>query len=246
MITDILIPLICPRFLSDERYRNGHIRIINALPERRILGLHVPEMKKTAKLLAAREDAANLLREFEKAFRTNRFSLYYEETVVWGLTINAMKCNNKERLHFIRSYLPVIDNWGVCDTFCCNTKWASKMPHDELWSFLSPYFDSHSEFEVRFAVVMSMCHLLNPEWLPRVFARLESIKFDSIQSEYTALKNPPYYVRMAVAWLLATSLAKFPEATRKFVRSSSLPDDVKRLYVRKARESFRTRNTAPF
>ena len=55
----------------------------------------------------------------------------------------------------------------------------------------------------------------------------------------------PYYVRMGVAWLLATALAKFPEQTREYVRSCNLPDDVVRLYVRKAKESFRTRNTAP-
>ena len=51
----------------------------------------------------------------------------------------------------------------------------------------------------------------------------------------------PYYVRMGVAWLLATALTKFPDATRVFVRSSNLPEDVVKLYIRKARESFRTR-----
>ena len=55
----------------------------------------------------------------------------------------------------------------------------------------------------------------------------------------------PYYVRMGVAWLLATALAKFPEQTREYVRSCNLPDDVVRLYVRKAKESFRTRDTDP-
>ena len=46
---------------------------------------------------------------------------------------------------------------------------------------------------------------------------------------------------MGVAWVLATALAKFPEQTRTFVRSSRLPADVIKLYTRKARESFRTR-----
>ena len=54
----------------------------------------------------------------------------------------------------------------------------------------------------------------------------------------------PYYVRMGVAWLLATALAKFPDQTRAFVRSSNLPADVIKLYIRKARESFRTRTIA--
>ena len=61
-------------------------------------------------------------------------------------------------------------------------------------------------------------------------------------SFYALAQSPePYYVRMGVAWLLATALAKFPDETRAFVRSSKLPNDVVKLYIRKARESFRTR-----
>ena len=55
----------------------------------------------------------------------------------------------------------------------------------------------------------------------------------------------PYYVRMAVAWLLATGLAKIPEMTRAYVSSCRLPEDVIRLYKRKARESFKTRDVNP-
>ena len=55
----------------------------------------------------------------------------------------------------------------------------------------------------------------------------------------------PYYVRMAVAWLLATALAKMPEQTRKYVNDCRLPKDVVRLYKRKARESFKTRDVNP-
>ena len=56
----------------------------------------------------------------------------------------------------------------------------------------------------------------------------------------------PYYVRMAVAWLLATALARFPDGTRAYLRHAHLPDDVVKMYVRKARESFRTRDISPF
>lgn len=259
MIRDILVPLVSERFLREERYRQGHIRIINALPGRCILGLHVPEMKAVAKRIAGSEEAREVIGGFEREHDGDRFSLCYEETVVWGLTINAMRCDAEERLEMVRRFVPAIDNWGVCDTFCCNTKWASKMPAEGLWEFLLPYFDSDREFEVRFAVVMSMCHLLEEEWLERVFLRLEGLDFERIHSEYVsqkearrmghegggvALGDSPYYVRMAVAWFFASALAKFPERTREFVRSCALPDDVKRLYVRKARESFRTRNVA--
>ena len=52
MIPHLLQPLICERFKSDARYREGHLRVVNALPERRVLGLHSPEIKQVAKLLS--------------------------------------------------------------------------------------------------------------------------------------------------------------------------------------------------
>ena len=245
MIEDRLTPLICERFLADEKYRLGHIRIINALPERRILGLHLPEMKQVAKSLAKEANALDTLRAFEQEYLADRFRLTYEETLVWGLTINALKCSWEERLSLLKPYIPVLDNWAVCDSFCCNAKWALKVPPQVLWEFLLPYYQSDKEFEVRFAIVMSMCYLLKEEWLSIVFHQLESIDLKSIHSEYTNLPSP-YYVRMAMAWLLATSLAKFPDETRNFVNTSLLTEDVKRLYARKARESFKTRNASAF
>lgn len=245
MIEERLTPLICERFLNEEKYRQGHIRIVNALSGRRILGLHLPEMKQVAKELAKEFDIRETLHRFESAYQNDRFGLAYEETLIWGLAINALKCTKEERLSFLQSYIPVLDNWAVCDSFCCNAKWAIKIPSNELWSFLLPYYQSKKEFEVRFAIVMSMCYLMNEEWLPTVFHQLETIPLSAIHTEY-ALPNPPYYVRMGMAWLLATALAKYPEETRAFMNHTSLPEDVKRLYVRKARESFRTRNVSPY
>ena len=245
MIEDKLIPHISKRFLSEEKYRQGHIRIINALPERRILGLHLPEMKQVAKTLAKQADVWDVLRAFQQEHQADRFSLTYEETLVWGLTINALKGSWEERLSLLKPYIPVLDNWAVCDSFCCNAKWALKIPPQTLWEFLLPYFHSDKEFEVRFAIVMSMCYLLKEEWLPLIFEELQQIDLPSIHSEYTNLPSP-YYVQMGMAWLLATSLAKFSDETRRFVNASSLTEDVKRLYARKARESFKTRNVSAF
>jgi hypothetical protein len=100
-----------------------------------------------------------------------------------------------------------------------------------------------------------MCYFLNDKWLDNVFERINRLGFGRIKSKYKSVKGKPkvaqqgtvqgaepYYVRMGVAWLLATALAKFPDQTRAFVRSSNLPEDVVKLYIRKARESFRTSN----
>lgn len=263
MIEEMLQPLVSVRFATEPRYREGHVRIINALPGRRIMGLHVPDMKKVAKELARREDAAEIIRGFEheaeaEAAGTYGSRLAYEETVVWGLMINAMKVTWDQRAEMLRKYVPMLDNWAVCDTFCCNAKW--RCTRRTLWDFLRPFWKSKHEFEVRFAVVMSMVYFLDNEWFPMVCERLDGLDFNEIHSCYrkaekadkgtygqgTVIGESPYYVRMAVAWLLATSLAKLPDETRAYVNASRLPEDVRRLYARKARESFRTRAVSPF
>jgi len=173
---------------------------------------------------------------------------------LWGYLINLEKCSLDERLAMLTRYVPVLDNWAVCDSYCAHAKWMTRADKVALWAFLERWFDSEREFEVRFAVVVAMCYFLNEEWLDKVYERINSLYFGRIKSKYKTVKGKPkvaqqgtvqgaepYYVRMGVAWLLATALAKFPDQTRAYVRSSNLPEDVVKLYVRKARESFRTR-----
>ena len=264
MIEHLLQPLVCERFKNDARYRDGHLRVVNALPKRHVLGLHSPEMKQMTKQLS--HNGGNVVvngnivrctngKEIINSFETMASeSLCYEETVVWGFLINIEKCVMEERFAMLERYIPVLDNWAVCDSYCANAKWMARADKEVLWAFIQPYFSSVREFEVRFAIVTAMTYFLKEEWLERVFEQLSNLDFNRIASEYRTEKGKPkvaqqgtvqgaapYYVRMGVAWLLATALAKFPEQTRAFVRSSRLPDDVVKLYIRKARESYRTR-----
>ena len=255
MIEHLLTPLISQRFLDEERYRNGHLRVINALDDVCILGIHIPVLKKLAKELSRRPDATDLIASFEA--ESVKGTLCFEEKLVWGLMINAIKATQEHKLALLKAFVPVMDNWAVCDTICCNIKWITDK--NVLWGFLQPYFDSYREFEVRFAVVMSMIFFLDTEYLQRVTGRLDSIDFSRIHSEFLSPKEAkdaeqvrgvakgerPYYVRMAVAWLLATALAKLPDQTRAYVNACNLPEDVIRLYKRKAREAFRTRDVNP-
>ena len=239
--------------------------MVNARPERRVLGLQSPEIKAIAKQLSRKGgevvmpdgtpricvNSVEVIRAFEAVPSE---ILCYEETVIWGYLINLEKCPLDERLAMFGRYVPVLDNWAVCDSYCAHAKWLARADKAALWAFLERWFDSESEFEVRFAVVVAMCYLLNDEWLDKVFERINRLDFGHIKSKYKTVKGKPkvaqqgtvqgaepYYVRMGVAWLLATALAKFPDQTRAFVRSSNLPADVVKLYIRKVRESFRTR-----
>ncbi len=273
MIPHLLLPHITPRFLTDARYREGHLRVINALPQRKVLGLHSPQMKAVAKELS-RQDGKGWIKRFEQCAELLEYAeaaecaerselagsnnensrLCYEETVIWGYLINMEKCSYEQKFQMLRKYVPVMDNWAVCDSYCAHAKWMKKIPSGKLLEFLKEWAQSNSEFEVRFAIVAAMCYLLDTA-LDEVFQIIDNLDYKKIKSEYkTTSKKPqtaqegtvlgaePYYVRMGVAWLLATALAKYPDSTRQFLTRSSLPQDIIKLYIRKARESFRTRN----
>lgn len=270
MIEHMLEPLVAERFRNEEKYREGHIRITNPLPGRAIMGVHIPEMRKLAGELARGEDAVRIINGFESEAGKGRTALTHEEMMVWGMMINSLRTGRRgigedERLEMLGNYVPYIDNWAVCDTFTSGAKWLGKQ--DGAWDLLCRYFASDKEFEVRFATVAAMCHFLDRKYLPRIFFRFDSLDFTRISSEYAgpsevraaggtdavtasgrgvAIGESPYYVRMGVAWCLATALAKFPDDTRAYLRHSALPADVLKLYARKARESFRTRDISPF
>ena len=308
MMEELLEPLVSERFRNDGRYRAGHIGIVNALPGRRIIGVHIPDMVSLSKSLVGRDDALEIIGQFEaaaaeEAVRGRRDILSHEEMMVWGMMINNLgpSCLSGQdedslagkgqqllglKLELLDRYVPYIDNWAVCDHVAGAAKWfgravkrplrpslssgadsiAGKEDRDidiceRLWKFLCGYFASDREFEVRFATVMAMSHFLDGRYLPRIFFQFDSLDFGRIRSEYispaqaksdgcedraVAPGEPPYYVRMGVAWCLATALAKFPDETRAYMRHSRLPENVVRLYVRKARESFRTRTVSPF
>lgn len=256
MIEHLLAPLVPEKFISDPAYRRGHIRVINPLPGTSVLGLHIPDMRKAAASLSASPGAESLIAEFEAA--PDR-SLHYEEYMVWGMMLNLMKLPSDARLELFRRFIPHIDNWAVCDSIASGACWAAD--DDRTWSFIMPYFQSDKEFEVRFALIIYMARMMNEENLPDIFNIMQKLDLTGIRSEYRqgktdrnsdclcqglAAGRPPYYVRMGMAWLMATALARYPDRTRKLLSSSSLPDDVLKLYVRKARESFRTRNISPF
>ena len=266
MIRHLLEPYISERFANDPHYRNGHLRVINAMPCREVLGLHIPDIKKIAKQISKQgceiieqcgthhisNCGAEIIRHFETEADE---SLCYEETLVWGFLINSIDAPLHTRLEMLEKYIPILDNWAVCDSFCSDAKWMKQADKEILWQWIEKWFKSNREFEVRFAIVVSMCYFTDEEWSERVLKKIDRIDFDAIKSEYKTVKSKPqtaqegtvqgaepYYVRMGVAWLLATALAKYPERTREFIRTTHLPQDVIKLYIRKARESFKTRN----
>ena len=83
----------------------------------RIIGVRTPALGKLAKEIA-KGDWRNFL--------SNSKEEYYEEILINGLVIAYAKCDVEERLNYIESFVPKIDNWAICDSFCNTLKFVNK------------------------------------------------------------------------------------------------------------------------
>ncbi len=167
-----------------------------------IIGVRMPIQQSIAKTISQSN-----WREFLENVSDESF----EVVNIQGLVIAYAEMKRGEREYFLQRYLYKIDNWATCDSVCSALKIFQK-DAKYTWKFLKPLLKSQYPFEVRFALVSILFHLIDKESLTTIFKAI-----DAIQSE-------EYYVRMAQAWLLSMVFVKFPEETWNYFPKSQLDD----------------------
>lgn len=205
--------------LQDSKYLEFHSTLVPG--EEKLIGIRVPVLRNYAK-------------EFMKSCEMDTDSLldsigdeYYEEVLLRGMIIGLQKKPDKESLfRQIAEFVPLIRNWGICDTFCAGLKELKKCP-DETYTFLLNYLESDNEYDIRFGVVMLLDYYINEEYLDRLFMHAEKIRHEG------------YYVKMAVAWMISICFVKYYEETKRFMRVADLDDFTYNKAIQKARESLR-------
>lgn len=162
------------------------------LPEtEHILGVRLPALRQLAKEIA-HEDWRTYLRDGQEE--------YFEEIMLKGMVIGLAQAELPEKLCHIAQFVPKIDNWSVCDSFCTGLK-MTQNHQQAVWQFLQPYMVSMAPYDLRFAVVMLLDYYINDEYIDRLLSALEQIKL------------PHYYVQMAVAWALSMCYVRYREQT---------------------------------
>lgn len=200
--------------LSDEKYRRFSASLLPNVDN--ILGVRLPVLRKIAKATAKGDWQAYLAFASDSTF---------EETMLQGLVIGYVNACPEELLRQIARFVPKINNWSVCDSFCIGLKFTLAN-RDAVWEFLQPYFSSSAEFDVRFAVVMLLNFYMEPEWIDRTLARLNLVR------------HTGYYAQMAVAWAVSMYYVKFPEQTMPFLLQNSLDDFTFHKALQKITESL--------
>lgn len=202
--------------LADDKYRSFHSNLCPGVEN--ILGVRLPLLRKIAKSLSKEEDYYNYL--------NNGDTKYYEEIMIEGLIIGYLKTDNENRFNYIRNFIPKIDNWAICDSFCNNLKFTKKNIN-EVWNFILPYTSSENEFDIRFALVMMLNFYIIEDYIDDVLNTLNNINHDG------------YYVKMAVAWAVSYAYIDFPQKTLAFLKNNNLDNFTYNKSLQKIIESTR-------
>jgi len=200
--------------LADPKYRQFQSGLMPGIDN--ILGVRLPDIRKVAKELAKGD---------WRSYIAIAQQDYHEEIMLQGLVIGYAKADVEEILHYVAEFIPKINNWGICDSFCSNLK-ITKGQLPRVWQFLQPYLNSSAEFEIRFAVVMLLFYYLNDEFMDRVLVSLNKVNLDG------------YYVRMAVAWAVSICFVRYPEKTMVYLRENNWDDFTFNKALQKISESF--------
>lgn len=201
--------------LQDLSYREFHSRLVPTVQKEKIIGVRTPTLRGYAKELAKHPQKELFLQRLPHR--------YYEENNLHGMLLAAMK-DYEACVEGLDIFLPYIDNWGTCDMISpVSFKKNLSQLEEKVWQWLG----SEHTYTIRFAVTVLMKYYLDEAFLPKYLSWAADV-----QSE-------EYYVKMSVAWFLATALAKQYETAVPFLLENRLDVWTHNKTIQKAVESYR-------
>ncbi|WP_270739042.1 DNA alkylation repair protein [Massilioclostridium coli] len=199
---------------SESKFQQFQQRLI---PDTAILGIRTPKLRSIAKEIAK----GNVPGFLQVAQRD-----WHEERLLQGLVIGYWNVPFSERLEYLTSYLPLIDNWAICD-MVCNTLTCFQKDAPEGFHYLLDLLQQDNPWIIRFVLIMFLSHYLQDDYIDRVLEASASVT------------NDHYYVRMGNAWLLSVAFVKYRDKTVNLLKSSRLDDWTYHKTLQKIMESNR-------
>ena len=206
-----------------------------------VLGVRLPILRDMAKKIV-KADWRNELAQSQ--------DIYFEEIMLRGLIIGYSNTDIDETLQYIEGFVPLINNWSICDSFCVSLKMMQKN-RAKVWVYLQKYLNSEQEFEVRFGIISLLDHYIKCDGNGKSIKRLRSVTLADVENaseqngEYIervlhALNREftqGYYTQMAAAWALAEAFCTFPYKTMKTLEHCKMDDFTYKKTLQKIYES---------
>lgn len=201
--------------LQDKEYQQFHSRLMPTIDPALVIGVRTPELRKLAKRLSKEKDISIFLGTLPHT--------YYEENNLHAFIISEYK-DYAACIEALDTFLPYVDNWATCDMMVPG---VLKKNLQETMDKIKEWLSSGKTYTIRFGLGMLMRFYLE----------------DAFETEYltmaAAVTSEEYYVKMMIAWLFATALAKQYEATLPFIEQRCLEPWTHRKAIQKAIESRR-------
>lgn len=199
---------------ADQKYRDFTLPLIPNVDEKTFIGVRLPIIKNYAKELNDKE---------RDTFLNSLPHQYHEENLLHAFILSNIK-DYDEFIKRIDVFLPHVLNWSVCDSICNKHlyKYLDKLIN-EIYSWLK----SKEIYRVRYAVKCLMNYYLSDEFKEEHLLQVEKVKLDD------------HYVKMMVAWYLATGLAKNYDSFIKPIEEKKFDKFTHNKAIQKAVESYR-------
>lgn len=199
---------------KDEGYRAFTLPLIPNVEEKSFIGVRLPAIKKYAKDLDERS---------RNEFLDSLPHVYHEENLLHAFILSNIK-DFDEFIKRTDAFLPFVSNWSVCDTIC--NKHLNK--HKEaLLPVIYQWLQSQEIYRVRYAVKCLINYYLGDDFREEHLEKVREVRLED------------YYVKMMVAWYLATGLAKNYDPFLKAIEARSFDPWIHNKAIQKAAESFR-------
>lgn len=201
---------------KDEKYKTFSSSLIPNGHE--LIGVKLPTLRNLAKKISKECNVEKYL--------NNANSNYFEEIMLQGLVIGYYNSDIQNIINLCCNFIPKIDNWSICDSFCNSLKISKEHP-SEMLNYISRYIKSDKTYEIRFLLVMLLNYYVSKQYLNIIFEILEKVKKDD------------YYVKMAAAWLISICYIKFPDETLNYLKNCKLDKFTYNKSLQKILESYR-------
>ncbi len=198
----------------DKKYRDFTLPLMPTVDEKTFIGVRLPILKKYAK---------DLDEKSKNDFLDSLPHEYHEENILHAFMLS----NIKDYDLFVKrvdAFLPYVTNWSVCDTLC--NKHLNKYK-DRLIVDVYRWLKSKEIYRVRYAVKCLMNYSLGDDFKEEHIQRVAEVKLED------------YYVKMMVAWYLATGLAKNYNQFVKAIEEKRFDSVTHNKAIQKAVESYR-------
>lgn len=195
---------------QDMKYKEFMLKLLPTISEDKMIGVRIPTLRKIAKKLV-----------------NNDFGWdFYEEIMLHGFIIGYGKFTFNERLDLLDEFVPMIDNWSVCDSVASTLKFINNNKIEFL-DYLKKFMYSKNEYELRFAVVILMDYYLDDDYI------------DFCLNFFKNVKSSYYYVNMAVAWALSAAFVKYQDKVLTIIKNNELSVEVHNMTISKISDSLR-------